>query len=125
MTGTELRERRKALHLTLAQLAELMHTTAATLSRWENGNRQMPPMAVALFERIERERKEQAVSEYYSVDSEKLSAITASVQQRIPRMTESHVREYCLADWPEGQEHQAWLDSASVAEIADWVLAGQ
>jgi transcriptional regulator with XRE-family HTH domain len=57
MTGVELRERRKALHLTLAQLAELMHTTAATLSRWENGNRQMPPMAVALFERIEREER--------------------------------------------------------------------
>jgi len=70
------------------------------------------------------ERSVPSMSEYYTIDSEKLAAITASVQQKIPRMTESHVREYCLADWPEGQEHQDWLDSAPVSEIADWVVTG-
>lgn len=30
---------------------------------------------------------------------------------------------YCTdQDWPEGPEHQRWLDSAPAAEIADWIL---
>lgn len=64
------------------------------------------------------------MSEYYTIDSEKLAAITASVQQRIPRMTEAQVRDFVLADWPEGQLHQDWLDNATVEEIASWVVTG-
>jgi hypothetical protein len=25
-------------------------------------------------------------------------------------------------DWPEGARHQTWLDSAPIAEVANWVL---
>ena len=38
--------------------------------------------------------------------------------------SEEAIRDYCLADWPEGEEHQRWLDTAPIPEIADWVLAG-
>jgi len=31
---------------------------------------------------------------------------------------------FCLADWPEGQEHQDWLNKATAEEIADWAIAG-
>ena len=76
----------------------------------------------------QRKGKEQPMdrttTEHYTIDPTKLAAIVASVQTSRP-MTEAQVRDYCLADWPEGQEHQDWLDSASVSEIADWVIAGQ
>lgn len=32
------------------------------------------------------------------------------------------VADYCCSEsWPEGQEHQDWLDTAPAAEIADWI----
>lgn len=34
------------------------------------------------------------------------------------------VANFIDADWNEGQEHIDWLASASVLEIADWVIAG-
>lgn len=37
MTPAELRERREALHLSQAQLAELIHVRQPHLSRWETG----------------------------------------------------------------------------------------
>jgi transcriptional regulator with XRE-family HTH domain len=49
MTGQELKMRRQALRLTLAELAIEMHTTAACLSRWENGKRAIPKVAAAYF----------------------------------------------------------------------------
>ena len=63
-------------------------------------------------------------TEHYTIDPTKLTAIIASVQTSRPAMTEAQVRDYCLADWPEGQEHQDWLDSATVEEIASWVVDG-
>ena len=72
MIGTELRARRKALGLTLAEMAIEMHTTAACLSRWENGKREMPKVATAYFEKwVEpklRERKERTMNtEHYTI----------------------------------------------------------
>lgn len=26
----------------------------------------------------------------------------------------------CLSDWPQGDEHQAWLDNTPAQDIADW-----
>ncbi len=49
MTGSELRARREALGLTLAELAVEMHTTAACISRWENGRRGMSKVNAAYF----------------------------------------------------------------------------
>jgi DNA-directed RNA polymerase specialized sigma24 family protein len=39
-----------------------------------------------------------------------------------PSLSPELVREYCLEDWSEGEEHEQWLQSAPAAEIADWVL---
>jgi hypothetical protein len=33
----------------------------------------------------------------------------------------NHVNNVLDGDWPNADEHQEWLDSASVEEIADWV----
>lgn len=35
------------------------------------------------------------------------------------------VREWIDYDWPNADEHAAWLVSASDAEIASWIAAGQ
>ena len=32
---------------------------------------------------------------------------------------------FCLADWPEGEEHWTWLVNAEEKEIRDWVDAAQ
>ena len=31
---------------------------------------------------------------------------------------------FCLADWPEGDEHWRWLLTATEQEIRDWAAAG-
>ncbi len=72
----------------------------------------------------QRRGKERTMTtDHYTIDPTKLTAITASVQASRP-MTEAQVRDFVLADWPEGAEHQQWLDSAPVSEIADWVVTG-
>ncbi len=30
-------------------------------------------------------------------------------------------REFALTDWPEGDEHWAWLAGASASEVRDWI----
>ena len=32
--------------------------------------------------------------------------------------------EFCLADWPEGEDHWNWLADSPEQEIRDWVAAG-
>lgn len=63
------------------------------------------------------------MAEYYTIDSDKLAQVVTLVQARHP-LTAEQVRQFCLDDWPEGDEHQRWLDNASTEEIADWVVAG-
>lgn len=58
----------------------------------------------------------------YTIERNKLEAITAIINDKIePAVTEETIEEHITADWHEGEEHQAWIDSASVEEIADWV----
>lgn len=64
-------------------------------------------------------RKGRRMTEYFRIDDERVQAIAADAN-----MTPEAVREYCTADWPEGQEHQDWLDTASVHEIATWCWQG-
>ena len=54
---------------------------------------------------------------------------TELYRQTEARVTEmfpddQEAREFCLADWPEGDEHLIWLIEASDQEIRDWVAAG-
>ena len=61
----------------------------------------------------------------YHIDSEKLQqVIDIYTDQYEPKATDEDIEGYILADWHEGDEHQAWLDTADAAEIADWMAAG-
>ncbi len=58
----------------------------------------------------------------YTIDSEKLTEVTEIINSDTdPRATEADVETHITDDWPEGQEHQDWIDSADAQEIADWV----
>lgn len=67
-------------------------------------------------------------TEYYTISDATLYQVCEII--RATRPTDdaatlvASVREFCLTDWAEGDEHQEWLDTATPAEIADWVLAG-
>lgn len=60
-----------------------------------------------------------AQSAYFSIDDDKLEAIT-----KLANLPADQVEDFVLDDWKEGQEHQDWLNTASVKEIADWVIDG-
>ena len=60
-------------------------------------------------------------TEYYTMSDERALAIARAIGGST---TIEDVREFCLADWPEGAEHQRWLDTASIDEIADWCCSG-
>ena len=62
-----------------------------------------------------------AATEYYTMSDEKAAEIAAAISYAT--LTVAAVREFALADWAEGEVHQAWLDNATPAEIADWILA--
>jgi hypothetical protein len=53
---------------------------------------------------------------FYTMSDDKVAEIA-----RIARAEPDAVRDYCTNDWPEGEEHQRWLDDASAQEIADWL----
>jgi hypothetical protein len=52
-----------------------------------------------------------------------LDDIVAKTQQYVDADRDT-ILEFVFADWPEGDEHDAWLAKASTDEIADWVVAG-
>ena len=55
---------------------------------------------------------------------EKFKEVLRLVQEFLDWPTCFEVEQFVLADWREGQEHQAWLEKASPSEIADWAIAG-
>lgn len=60
----------------------------------------------------------------YTIDSEKLEEVTRIFNNETdPAATEELVESEICADWNEGDEHQAWIDSASAQEIADWLAS--
>lgn len=62
-----------------------------------------------------------ARSAYYEMDDARVKEVTVLVRD-FRCMSEADVAEFCLADWPEGTEHQEWLDTAPVQNIADWII---
>ncbi len=58
--------------------------------------------------------------QYYTMSDERTEQIAA-----VAGISAEQVREYALADWNEGGEHQRWLDTAPAQEVADWILAGR
>lgn len=59
-----------------------------------------------------------ATTEYYTISDERAEQIARAAGVGVER-----VREIALADWNEGDEHQQWLDSAPVAEVASWLAS--
>jgi len=58
----------------------------------------------------------------YTIDDEKLDQVTEIVNRDTdPAATPDLIRSQICADWPEGQEHQDWIDDADPEEIADWI----
>lgn len=57
MDADELREKRKALEMTQAQLAKALGVNIMTVSRWERGLRSIPPHLPLALEAIEVKQK--------------------------------------------------------------------
>jgi len=59
----------------------------------------------------------------YTIGQEKLEQITSIFNaQTDPGATEELVQSEICADWND-DEHQAWIDSASAQDIADWLAS--
>lgn len=58
------------------------------------------------------------------METTKIAAIVAECQDFDSSFTTDTIEDFINADWPEGQEHLDWLESATAHEIADWVIAG-
>ena len=73
------------------------------------------------------ETETRVTSDHYSISRERLAAVVAALATARPNQPSrlGPISDFLLADWPEGAEHQTWLDTAPAAEIADWYLAGQ
>ena len=60
----------------------------------------------------------------YTIDSDKLAEVVRLFNQEVdPKATDELVETQITADWNEGDEHQAWIDSATVREIVDWLAS--
>jgi broad-specificity NMP kinase len=58
----------------------------------------------------------------FTINSEKLEKVVNLVNREIdPRATNDVVEQMICADWNEGEEHQDWLNNASVREVVDWI----
>lgn len=75
-------------------------------------------------DRIYREETTMDESGEFTIDDEKLEGVIEQCRALSPLVTDEMVKDHVLYDWPQGDEHQAWLDSATVDEIIDWVCAG-
>lgn len=75
MTGADLRNRRKALGLSQAALAQRLGTTKNTVARWERGEITIakPEMLELALRQIERERKERTMSLYVIQDRDDIT----------------------------------------------------
>ena len=58
---------------------------------------------------------------FFDLSKLDVEEITRLVQQHSPWATRHQIEKFIGADWPEGEEHQEWLNGASAQEIADWV----
>jgi hypothetical protein len=63
---------------------------------------------------------ERVYSDYYSIYRSRLLEIAAAAH-----ITEAQAFDFVLADWPEGKEHQDWIDNAATDEIASWAKAAR
>jgi len=80
-----------------------------------------PAISAAVVADIKHERGE---TMDYTIDSDKLAEVVRLFNQEVdPKATDDLVETQITADWNEGDEHQAWIDSATVQEIVDWLAS--
>lgn len=61
-------------------------------------------------------------AEYFKMSHDRLQALMAQENIKAAGLSVIRVREICLGRrWPDPTVHQAWLDEATVEEIAHWV----
>ena len=73
-------------------------------------------ITTALAVAIDRMAREERTSgDHYSIADDRLAAVAAILHEPIV-----DVFAVMDADWDEGVEHQQWLDTAPVEEIASW-----
>lgn len=71
------------------------------------------------------------MNEAYTISNERLNAITEAVYKHNAKRIKNggkavsggYIRPHLLADWPEEQAHQDWLNNADVQEIAEWIIS--
>ena len=60
----------------------------------------------------------------FTIDDEKLAEVVRIFQAETDEgATQQALHDSICYDWPEAEEHQAWLDVADAQEIADWLAA--
>lgn len=66
------------------------------------------------------------MSEYeYTISRDRVNAVLATDIAKRHHLTYEQVYDFCTADWPEGEDHQLWLESASPEALAEWIVAAQ
>ena len=59
----------------------------------------------------------------YHISADRLEEVVNAYSEYEPGVATVDVEATLLYDWPEGQEHQDWLDYAPATEIADWLAS--
>ena len=60
----------------------------------------------------------------YTIDQNKLEEITRKFNNDVdPAAPAELVKSEICADWNEGEEHQKWINDATVDEIVDWLAS--
>jgi len=67
--------------------------------------------------------QEDTMTEYYTIDGDKLAQVVRLFNEQVdPKATDELVRSEICAEWNDN-DHQDWIDSASVEEIVDWLAS--
>jgi hypothetical protein len=61
--------------------------------------------------------------ERFTIDDDKLSDVLHVVHEYDCAISVVDVLDAIDADWQNAAEHQRWLDTADVQEIADWLIS--
>lgn len=62
---------------------------------------------------------------YYYIDMHKLAEVTRIFNEETGPATEDQIEGTICADWPDGESHQAWINSAAPEDLAlaDWLAS--
>lgn len=58
---------------------------------------------------------------HFNMNDSKFDAVVAAVRAASPDATEADILSIIDGDWPNAEDHQEWLNTATPVAIADWV----